>query len=351
MPEPIATIALVPREVFSTTERTIETLYERTEEPFDLVCVDGASPPAVRDYLDKAAAEKGFTLLRSDRYLTPNQARNLAADWAMKNLPSPNVVFVDNDVLVAPGWLGALTRAAEETGAGVVGPAYYEHLPELSRLHMLGGECRIATNADGQRVYHERHRCQHQASADADHPLERHETELIEFHAVLVRREVFERIGLLDEQLLAHSEHGDLCLTAREAGFAIWIEPASRITYAPPRRLNPADREFFFLRWSDARTLANQQRMKQKWRLDHVANTRGRGLAWVRGHRRLGLSTPRWLRRVFGRKLGRSLEKRLVAPLEWRLNRRRYPLTEHNRPPEPVVTLVHTPTATRASAA
>ncbi|HMP08598.1 MAG TPA: hypothetical protein PJ982_19805, partial [Lacipirellulaceae bacterium] len=79
MTAPRATVAFVPREVFSTTERSLQTLYERTRPPFDLVCIDGGSPPRVQRYLEEQARRRQFTLVRTDGYITPNQARNLAA--------------------------------------------------------------------------------------------------------------------------------------------------------------------------------------------------------------------------------------------------------------------------------
>ena len=42
--EPRVTIAFVPRETFSQTQRALETMYARTTGPFELVCIDGGSP-------------------------------------------------------------------------------------------------------------------------------------------------------------------------------------------------------------------------------------------------------------------------------------------------------------------
>jgi GT2 family glycosyltransferase len=113
-----ATIGFVPRESFSQTERSLETIYARTEGQFELVCIDGGSPPVVKQYLEHASREKGFALVRTDEFLIPNQARNLVLD----HVNTEYVVFVDNDILVAPGWLDALVRCADETGAWAVGP-------------------------------------------------------------------------------------------------------------------------------------------------------------------------------------------------------------------------------------
>ena len=54
------TVGFVPREQFSTTQRSLETLIARTEEPDDLVVVDGGSPSSIRKYLHDAAIKHGF---------------------------------------------------------------------------------------------------------------------------------------------------------------------------------------------------------------------------------------------------------------------------------------------------
>jgi GT2 family glycosyltransferase len=325
MPAPRATIAFVPREVFCTTQRSLETLYERTTEPFELVCIDGGSPPPVRDYLASQAREKQFTLVRTDHYLTPNQARNLAA----QHVKTPYVVFVDNDVLVSDGWLGPLVECAQETGAWVVGPLYFEFLPEGRRLHMFGGECRIAVNEAQQRVYLERHHHAHELRADVPQPLQRQSTELIEFHTVLVDMEVFRQLGPLDEGLLCNAEHGDLCITVRNAGHEVWLEPASQITYAPPKRLEPEDAEFFLLRWSEAWAAATHRRIDEKWQLTPGNRETRRAQRWVADHRRYRLTWLNKLRKTIGPKWAKTFEKRLVAPVESALNRRRFPLDKY----------------------
>lgn len=340
MSAPLATIAFVPREQFSTTERSLETLYRRTSEPFDLVCVDGGSPAPVANYLERAAREKNFTLLRTESYLTPNQARNLA----LPLVRTPHVVFVDNDVLVTDGWLQPLVDCARETGAWVVGPLYFEFEPECDRLHMFGGECRIATMADGGRDYVERHHHAHKRLVDVNETLTRRETELIEFHTVLVSMEAFRRLGPLDEGLLCNAEHGDLCLSVRGAGERVFVEPASRITYSPPKRLQGADLDYFRLRWSEAWGRANDRRLQQKWNL--ASNAPGITLSskWIAGHRRYSLPWLGTLRRYLGRKITHVIEKRLVAPWERSVNRRQFPFKRFGQPIPPQVRLVHAPT-------
>jgi GT2 family glycosyltransferase len=338
MRESLATIAFVPREQFSTTQRSLDTLYQRTEGPFQLVCVDGGSPPAVRRYLERAAFERNFTLIRTNHYLTPNQARNLA----IGHVRTPYVVFVDNDVLVAEGWLEPLVQCAQETGAWVVGPLYFEFEPEGHRIHMFGGECRIETLPDGRRDYVERHAFAHQLLSDVTEQLARRETELIEFHSVLVAMEAFRQLGPLDERLMCNAEHGDLCLQVRRAGHRVFLEPRSRITYAPPRRLSGADLKYFRLRWSEAWSQANCRALIEKWGLSPQAPGIGRAGKWVAGHRRYSLSWLSDLRRRLGPRWAGRIERHLIAPWEAMMNRRQYPRALHMRARAVEAKIVHT---------
>src|SRR5262245_32306947 len=346
MPAPLATVAFVPREVFSTTERSLETLLARTRCPYELVVVDGGSPPHIKEYLERKARECGFTLVRSETYLTPNQGRNLALPYVRTKY----VVFVDNDVRVAEGWLQPLIACAEQTGAWLVGPQYFEFEPEETRLHMYGGLCRIEHDQRGHRTYVENHHLAHQVIKEVAEPIRRRETEMIEFHTVLVAMEAFRELGPLDEQMMNTAEHGDLCLSVRGAGRKVFVEPASKVTYVPPKRLTPEDAEYYFLRWSEAWAEASLKRLNEKWGLSKRAPHNERTLAWVASHRRYGLPQLGKLKKWVGRRLARTIEKWIVTPLERRHSRRRYPLAQYGRPIEPQLTVTNAPVARRMAA-
>lgn len=116
--DPKVTIVIVPRERFSCTQESLESIYEHTTIPFNLIYVDGNSPEKIHHYLKQQAQAKNFQLLRTEYYLTPNQARNVG----LSHVKTPYLVFIDNDVIVTKGWLNALVTCAEETSATVVGP-------------------------------------------------------------------------------------------------------------------------------------------------------------------------------------------------------------------------------------
>ena len=186
MSDPDVTVVVVPRERFSLIPRSLDSLYAGTAMPFRLVYVDGGSPPRVQRYLEVESAKRGFRLIRSERYLAPNEARNMGLAQARGKY----VVFIDNDVLVSPGWLHALVRCADETGAWLVGPLYCFGEPASTKVHMAGGTAHIEVR-DGRRYLAERHHVPGHWLKECRSTLRRTQTELMEFHCLLARARSF----------------------------------------------------------------------------------------------------------------------------------------------------------------
>jgi GT2 family glycosyltransferase len=275
MTEAKATVVVTQRERFGMTAESLDSLYEMTDPPFEVIYVDGASPRRTADYLRGQAARRGFTLIRREHFLTPNQARNIGLAAAS----TPYVVFVDNDVIYTRGWLDALARCAEETGAGIVAPLTCHAFPLHQVIHHAGGDFTDPERMDAffgeppaeGRPFVEVMHGHNEKVADWEGRLERQETGYPEFHCVLARRAMFDQIGPLDEKLLSTKEHIDFAMCARAAGWKVWFEPGSVVTYVFPNRqrpLEPADWPFFALRWSDEHGRRSLEHFVAKWRLD-----------------------------------------------------------------------------------
>ena len=257
MSEARVTIVVLPRDRFTVTERSLETLLARTASPFELVYVDGRSPRHVRAYLEARAREVGFRLVRYEEYLSPNRARNVGAALASTEY----VVFVDNDAIVTDGWLEPLVERADTTGAWVVGPLYLIGETQYEAIHAAGGNL-FLDGPPGARQLRTEHCLQGTRVSDLPEPLTARRCDFAEFHCMLVRREALARVGGFDEALLSTREHEDFCLAVRDHGGDVWFEPASVVTYLPPPRrpqtghifgpaLHPSDVPFYSLRWSE----------------------------------------------------------------------------------------------------
>ena len=58
-----------------------------------------------------------------------------------------------------------------------------------------------------------------------------HECDWVSGASLIVRREVFDEIGLLDEGYFLYFEEADFCLRAQKAGWKIWFVPESRVVH------------------------------------------------------------------------------------------------------------------------
>lgn len=317
MADPEVTVVVVPRERFSFAARSLENIYAQTNSPFSLIYVDGGSPTYVKRYLEKEAQRRGFQLIRTDHYLSPNQARNIG----LRQVKTPYVVFVDNDTLFTPGWLEALVRCAEETGAWVCGPLYFIGEFESQIIHMAGGKTHIINN-QGKRFLYEEHKLMDSPMAGLSSPLQREQCEFVEFHCMLVRTEVFEKIGLLDEGLLSTHEHIDFCLNVREAGGSIYFEPQSAMTYIPPPVMAWSDLRYFMLRWSDKWQMASLRHFQRKWNLDEADPMIADHIEFGR-YRRRQVLFPQKLQDLYHRVFGKGSSSNLrhfILSIESTLN-------------------------------
>jgi GT2 family glycosyltransferase len=315
---PEISIVVVPRERFSLTRRSLESLYAHTPGAFSLIYVDGGAPSAVRQYLERQSRERSFRLLRTDQYLAPNEARNLA----LPHIRGEYVVFVDNDLIVSPGWLDNLLRCAGETGAWAVGPLYCIGDPPHQTVHMAGGVAHIEDNG-ARRRFVEKHRFGGQP-IEAVAPLVRREPcELLEFHCLLMRTDALHRLGPFDVELLSLMEHTDVCLTMHRMGGLVYFEPGAVVTYVAPPPLAWTDLPFFMARWSEDWNRATLRRFADKWKLPEDDEELEQTMRWARAHRQMALRQVRvTMTRFLGWRRGMKVWERLISPCEVRMNRR-----------------------------
>ena len=285
MSEPKVTVVVVPRSRFDFSELSLETLYQKTAMPFKLVYVDGNSPPHIKQYLEEQAKQKGFHLIRTEKFIFPHQAHKLG----LAQVKTKYTVIIDNDVIVESGWLENLVQCAEDTEAWVVGPVYLEGNPEDEIIHMAGGQAHIYEQ-EGKRKLFVKLAFTKQRLSTVRSQLQRRPTEHVEFHCVLLRTDVFKKLPLLDEKILSAPENVDLCLSVREAGGKIYFEPNSVVTYAacgatpPPATLT--DRPYFLLRWSEAWNRASLEHFRRKWNLTKNDPYIQGQFKWITYHRR-----------------------------------------------------------------
>jgi glycosyltransferase involved in cell wall biosynthesis len=326
------TVVVVPRETFSQSVPSLESVLARTTRPFELVYVDAHAPVPVARRLEEHAVEWGFTLVRSSRDLSPNQARNVALAYVRTEY----TVFLGNDVFVTEGWLDALVACADETGASFVGGVSCWGALDEPVVYCAGGESHVF-DAGGRRGLRDVHHHAGRRVRDVWPTLRRTPSEAAVFHCVLVRTDVLERLGGFDEHLDVF-EHIDFCMRAHTEANGGWFDPGSVVMYVPPSPLRPSDVPSFLRRWSRKRIATSVTHFCHTWDLDPADPCIRANLRWIDDHRWQAVGRPRAaLRLVAGERAVRGLDVMLDTVAATTLGRRE--TGGRNAPPS--LTLVH----------
>lgn len=255
------TVAIVPRQRWSMSVKSLDATIAVLPEGTELVYVDGGSPADIEAELRRRVDAYGGTYVRVDCVLSPNEARNLAAAEVTREF----VIIHDNDVFPEPGWAEALVRCADETGAGMVGPlVMHGPKPHSDEIHIAGGTLNITED----RVMDQNTRDHnHRKIGDVEEPIVRGPSRQIEFHSCLIRTEAMRQILPFDEGLWSMADHEDVTLQIEDLGYPLMFEPESVVTYVLMALVDKRERGYWQLRWSNEWNGRSFDHFCDKWDL------------------------------------------------------------------------------------
>ena len=259
MSYPQVTVIVVPHQLFSYTQESLESIYQHTNIPFKLIYVDGYSPTRIKQYLEIESKEKGFRLISTEKYVSPNQARNIALNY----VDTEYVVFINNDVLVTPNWLNDLMQCDRETNASVVSPVCLQESEQ--HIHYAGGSLEFEYK-DGNLDLFEKRLFLENDYDRVKSLLTRQPTQIINFNCVLARTSILQQIGNLDENL-AFVEEIDFSLSVFAVGGSIYLEPKSIVNYIQVKELSLSDIPYYYLRWNYIWKRKSIKHFQEKWGL------------------------------------------------------------------------------------
>ena len=251
------TAALIPREGFARAATTLDQLVETIGDDVPLVVIEASAPVAFRRHVDAVARRRPLTRLGGEHYIAPNAARNLAFGHVDTDL----VVFVDNNLVLEPGWLEPLVRCAENADVWAVAPLILQPPQENPTVHFATSHCEILER-EGHRVFVNQHQHPNQELDHVLRSVRRGPTDLVELHCVLVRSDALRTIGPFDEELVSALEECDFSLAIRAAGGQAWVEPDSRVLVI--RSYDRANLLLGLMRWSRARNRRSARHFAQK---------------------------------------------------------------------------------------
>ena len=199
MTPPPVTAVVVNWNGFDDTRRCLESLRRLDYAQTDVVLIDNGSTEQMPTELP------GVELIRSDHNRGFAGGANLGILRALEG-NAAYVWLLNNDTEVEPETLSALVATAEtDPRVGVVGGV----LPEAwggGRIDPWTGVSKPATGPRDRLDY-------------------------ITGACMLVRRAVFDEVGLFDESYFFYYEDADLCLRARAAGWRLAVAPDARVAH------------------------------------------------------------------------------------------------------------------------
>jgi GT2 family glycosyltransferase len=232
------------------TRQCLESVRRHTRPPYRVIVIDNASDDGTAEYL-AGAVRDGWSL----QVITnpENVGCTLALNQGMRAAQADYIILLNNDTVVCARWVeGLLLVAGLDPRVGIVGPKILS--PTLGHILATGG---LVFTRAGCRLPPGRG-----ASRDDLRFCAPEDRQYIEGSCMLVKREVIERIGLLDEAYApAYYEDADYSFRARAHGFRTVYSPFSEIYHyagvtagmpdvAAMLRVRRGQEELFRSRWA-----------------------------------------------------------------------------------------------------
>ncbi len=203
MMNPVASIVILTYNNLVYTRLCLDSvLAQPAGVPYELVVVDNGSTDGTIDYLVSLSEQlsrspvpglTAFRVLPQSENQGFARGNNLGAAAAAGEI----IVFLNNDTLVTPGWLGKLAAHLADPGAGMVGPV----------TNSIGNEARIPVGyilpppgQEGQPPAGMEAMCAFAEAYTAAHAGQVFEIPMLALFCVAVPRRVWDVVGPLDEQ-------------------------------------------------------------------------------------------------------------------------------------------------------
>jgi len=174
------------------TQKCIKSVQKNTKN-YNLIIINNGSTDGTSKYLEELNRLPEIIIIDSDT----NQGFVVATNQGLK-VSKNDVVLLNNDTEVSEGWLDMLKESAENTEVGAVGP--------------------LSSAIDQEQYF--------------GHYKEKWTGEYLAFFCCLIKREVINKIGLLDENIeIGMGDDNDYCTRIKKEGYKLCLNTSIIVTH------------------------------------------------------------------------------------------------------------------------
>lgn len=201
----------------------LDSLYRDNYPNKEVVVVDNASED---DSFDKMRfIFSKFHFIKNDKNLGFAAGNNVAIKWALEKM-ADYIFLLNNDANLREGALRIMLEEAEkDQKTGIFSPVIYD---KRGRVWFSGGKINWL-----------KMRAEHRDNLE--------KTEFITGCAMLIRKEVFKKIGLLDEKFFLYYEDTDFSYRAKKRGFNLKVLKNAKADHWEESRSNPQKNYYLVL--------------------------------------------------------------------------------------------------------
>jgi len=209
-----------------TLKKCLDSVFHSDYQNFEVVIVDNDS----RDGSFELA--KGifpnFYFIKNDKNIGFSKGNNIGIRFALEKM-ADYIFLLNNDATIEKNTLSKLIESSKKEEADIFSPVIYNR---ENKIWFAGGKIKWLQ----MKATHE--------SQILNHP---YETDYISGCAMLVKKEVFKKIGLFSEDYFLYYEDADFCVRARKNGFKCIIIPSAKSIHFEKSELDLSNKLYWLV--------------------------------------------------------------------------------------------------------